>query len=195
MNLRSRYSRKTENRFPPKITAVLHYRRKNTAIFRFTASAKGVTAEKLKTAYRQKITTVLHYRRKHTAIFWFYRFRQSRYRQKRENGQPPKNYCRMAIPPRLCPPKKPLPTTTLKKMYNLFFLSRCHIISTTSFLPVGNTPYRKPQNTRTICTTPLQSILEAGLRSWQSFLVRLTSQFDAFFIQKNASETKATTNK
>ena len=107
----------------------------------------------------------MHYRRKNTAIFWFYRFRQSRYRQKRENRQPPKNYCRMAIPPRLCPPKKPLPTTTLKKMYNLFFLSRCHIISTTSFLPVGNTPYRKPQNTRTICTTPLKSTLEAGLHS------------------------------
>ena len=49
---------------------------------------------------------------KTTAIFWFYRFRRRRYRQKRENGQPPRNYRRVAIPPRLCPPKTPLPTTT-----------------------------------------------------------------------------------
>ena len=47
------------------------YRRKNTAIFWSHASAKVITAEKLKTAYRQKITAVLHCRRKHTAIFWF----------------------------------------------------------------------------------------------------------------------------
>ena len=61
-------------------------------------------------------------------------------------------------------------------------------------LPVGNTPYRKPHNARTICTTPLQSILEAGIHSRQSFLVRLTNHFDAFVNPKNASETKATTN-
>ena len=42
-----------------------------------------------------------------------YRFRQSRYRQNRKKCQPPENYRRMAIPPRLCPPKKPLLTTTL----------------------------------------------------------------------------------
>ena len=39
---------------------------------------------------------------------------------------------------------------------------------------------------------PLQSILEAGLLLRQSFLVRLTNQFDAFVDPKNASETKAT---
>ena len=43
-----------------------------------------------------------------------YRFRQSRYRQKRENRQPTKKYRCMAIPPRQCPPKKALPTTTLE---------------------------------------------------------------------------------
>ena len=75
----------------------------------------------------------------------------------------------------------------------MFFLSKSHTISTTHILPVGNTPYRKPRNTRTICTTPLQSVLEAGLHSRQSFLVvRLTNQFDAFFNPKNASETIAT---
>ena len=42
-----------------------------------------------------------------------YPFRQSRYRQERETRQPPENYRRMAIPPRLCPPKKPLPMTAL----------------------------------------------------------------------------------
>ena len=49
----------------------------------------------------------------------------------------------------------------------------------------------KRQNTRTICITPLQSILEEGLQLRQSVLVRLTNQFDAFFNPKNASETKA----
>ena len=86
----------------------------------------------------------------------------------------------------------------IKKMYLvvyfdiLFFLSGSHTISNTHILPVGNTPYRKRHNTRTTrCITPLQSILEAGLHSRQSLLVRLTNQFDAFFIPKNASETKA----
>ena len=80
----------------------------------------------------------------------------------------------------------------IKKMCNLFFLSKSHTISNTHISPVGNTPYRKPHNTRTMCTIPLQSILEAGLHSRQSFLVRLTNQFDAFFNPKNAPETKAT---
>ena len=71
--------------------------------FGFTASVKVVTAKKRKTAYCRKIT----------AIFCFYRLRQSRYRQKTKNRLPPKNYCRMALPPRLCPPKKALPTITL----------------------------------------------------------------------------------
>ena len=75
----------------------------------------------------------------------------------------------------------------IKKMYNLFFLIRSHNISTTYILPVGNTPYRKPRNTRTTCATSLQSILESGLHSRQSFSV---NQFDAFN-PKNASETKA----
>ena len=34
---------------------------------------------------------------------------------KKKNRLPPKNYRRMALPPRLCPPKKALPTITLKK--------------------------------------------------------------------------------
>ena len=67
--------------------------------FGFTASAKVVTAEKWKIAYRQKNTGVLHYRRKNTAIFRFYRFRQSRYRQKREKRQPPENYRRRETAP------------------------------------------------------------------------------------------------
>ena len=50
-----------------------------------------------------------------------------------------------------------------------------------------NTPYRKTHNTRTMCTTPLQSILEAGLYWRQSLSVRLTYQFGAFFNPKNAS--------
>ena len=62
------------------------------------------------------------------------------------------------------------------------------------YIPVGNTPYRKRHVTRTISTTPQQSIVEEGLHSPQSFLVRLTNQFGAFFNPKNASETKATNN-
>ena len=58
------------------------------------------------------------------------------------------------------------------------------------YLPVGNTPYRKPHNTPAVCTTPLQSILEAGLHSRQYFWVGLINQFDAFN-PKNALETKA----
>ena len=77
----------------------------------------------------------------------------------------------------------------------LFLLSRSQTISNTYILPVGNTPYRKRRNTRTICITPpLQSILEEGLHSRQSFWVRLTNQFDAS-TQKTPQETKATTNK
>ena len=45
-----------------KITATLHYRRKNTASFWFTASAKVVTAKNKKTANRLKITAVWQYR-------------------------------------------------------------------------------------------------------------------------------------
>ena len=59
-------------------------------------------------------------------------------------------------------------------MYNLVFLSRSHTISNTYILRVASTPYRQPHNTPTICTMPLQSILEAGLHSRQSFLARLT---------------------
>ena len=35
-----------------------------------------------------------------TAIFWFYRLRQSRYRQKTKNRLPLENYRRMALPPK-----------------------------------------------------------------------------------------------
>ena len=66
----------------------------------------------------------------------------------------------------------------------LIFLSRSHYsISNTCILLVGNTHYRKPHNTRTICTMPLQSILEEGLHSRQSFLVRLTNQSIRRFLQ------------
>ena len=37
--------------------------------------------------------------------------------------------------------------------------------------PAGNMPYRKRHNTRTICITPLQSILEYGSHSRQTFFV------------------------
>ena len=80
-----------------------------------------------------------------------------------------------------------------KKICTSFFLSRSHVISDTYILPVvGNTPYRKHHNTRTICITPLQSILVEGLHLRQYFLVRLTNQFHALLNPKNASETKAT---
>ena len=58
-------------------------------------------------------------------------------------------------------------------------------------LPARNTTNRKRHHTQTICITPLQSILEEGSHSRQSFLARLTNRFDAFFNSKNASETKA----
>ena len=48
-----------------------------------------------------------------TAIFWFHRLRQSRYRQKTKHRLPPNNYRRIALPSRLCPRKKALPTITL----------------------------------------------------------------------------------
>ena len=118
---------KRKTAYHQKITAVLHYL-KIPLYFGFTASAKVITAEKWKTAYRQKITAVLHYRRKNTAIFLFHRFRQSGYRQKRENRQPPKNYRLMAIPPRLRPPKKTLPTTT-RFFFGKFGLKGSHISS------------------------------------------------------------------
>ena len=69
------------------------------------------------------------------------------------------------------------------------------ILLLTHILPVGNTPYRKRHSSsRTICITPplLQSILE-GLRSWQSFLVRLTNLFDAFFNRKTPQRRKLLT--
>ena len=76
--------------------------------------------------YRRKMKNRLppkSYRRialppkKYRHIF-VYRFRLSRYRRKRENRHPPKKKRRMAIRPRLCPPKKPLPMTTLEKRKN-----------------------------------------------------------------------------
>ena len=75
----------------------------------------------------------------------------------------------------------------------------CHTISNTYILPTGKTPCQKHRNTPAKNTvtpdqyvlTPLQSMLEAGLHSRQSFLVGLTTQFDAFFNPKTASETGA----
>ena len=69
------------------------------------------------------------------------------------------------------------------------------ILFPTYVLPAGHTPYWKRHNTRAMCITPLQPILEEGLHSRQSFLVRVTNQFDAFVNPKNASEKKATRNK
>ena len=72
----------------------------------------------------------------------------------------------------------------------MFFVSRSHNISNTHILPVGKTPYRKPCNTRTICTTHLQSISEPGLHSRHSFLVKLPNQRDAFFNPKTPERRK-----
>ena len=105
LSLRSRYRQK-KNVYRPKITAVWHYRRIITAIFWFYHLRQSLYRQKTKTAYRQNITAVWHYRRKVTVIFWFYRLRQSCYRQKTKNRLPPKNYRRMALPPRLCSPIK-----------------------------------------------------------------------------------------
>ena len=80
----------------------------------------------------------------------------------------------------------------IKKTIFCSFWAEAMLFLTHIYFPVGNTPYRNPHNTRVVCTTPLQSILEAGFHSRQSFLVRLTNQFDAFFNSKNAPETKAT---
>ena len=66
-----------------------------------------------KTPCRQNISTVWHFRRNNNVIFLFYRFHQSRYRQKKTKPSTAKNYRHMAITLRLCPPKKPLPGTTL----------------------------------------------------------------------------------
>ena len=84
--------------------------------------------------YRRKTKNRLtpkHYRRialptkkyRHISVC---RFRQSRYRRKMKNRLTPKNYRRMAISPRLCPPNKTLPTTTL----NIF---TCDIFNVHSF--------------------------------------------------------------
>ena len=74
-------------------------------------TAKVVTAEKRKTAYRQNNTAVLHYRRKNTAIFWFYRFHKknnanSRYSQK----VPPTLDTAQNVPPTLDTAQKVPPT-------------------------------------------------------------------------------------
>ena len=73
---------------------------------------------------------------KNTAIFWFYRLRQSRSRQKGENRQPPKNYRLMATRPRLCPPKKPLPTTTLYFRLHGLYLAVLFIALNIYMLPL-----------------------------------------------------------
>ena len=81
-----------------------------------------------------------------------------------------------------------------KKWCIFFFLSRSRTISNTCILPAGNTPYWKSKTREQYDVLRLCSLsyLEEGLHSRQSFLVRLTNQFDAFFNPKNASETKAT---
>ena len=76
---------------------------------------------------------------------------------------------------------------------SIFFLSRSNTISSI-FLAVGNTPYGKRHISRTKLGNPLQSIFEESSRSRQSFWVLLSNQFDAFFNQKNTSDTNATNN-
>ena len=105
-------------------------------------TARVVTAEKRKTAYRQNIAAVLLYRRKNIAIFGFYRFRQKipptldtakKYRQLsippkeyRQLSIPPKRYRRRWIPPKryhryLIPPKRYRVHWIPPKKYRLFF--------------------------------------------------------------------------
>ena len=60
--------------------------------------------------------------------FGFSASRQSRYCQKTKNRLPPKNYRRMALPPRLCPPKKALPTITLNEQLIENFLLGISVI-------------------------------------------------------------------
>ena len=71
------------------MTAVLHYRRKNTAILWFTACAKVVTAKKWKTAYRQKLPLYCV-----TAMFWF-----TAYAKVITAKKPPKRHRRMSTAP------------------------------------------------------------------------------------------------
>ena len=104
--------------------------------YRLVLSLRSRYRQKTQTAHHRKIIGVWYYRRKNTAIICFFRLRKSRYRQNTKNRLPPKNYRqilvipppqkllppknenrllpklfrRMALPPRLCPPKKALPT-------------------------------------------------------------------------------------
>lgn len=78
-------SPKKEKPLPPKTTAALNYRRKNTAIFwHYRLHQIRYRQKNDKTADRQILPPyhVLHYRRKPTDILRFYHFRQSRHRLK-----------------------------------------------------------------------------------------------------------------
>ena len=101
------------------ITAVLYYRRNKTPYFGLLLPPKSLPPKNAKPPTAKKLPPYCIAAEKMHPYFHIlvYRFRQSRYRQKRENRQPPKNYRRMAIPPRLCPRKKTLPTTTLKNWF------------------------------------------------------------------------------
>ena len=125
LNLRSRYRRKTKNRLPQKNLPPYCVTGKQLPPYCITAEKRPpylglpLPPNSLPPKNEKSPTAKKNYRRialppKNYRHILVYRFRQSRYRQKRENRQPPKNYRRMAIPPRLCPPKRPLPTTTLK---------------------------------------------------------------------------------
>ena len=114
LGFRSRYCQKTKTRLPLKNyrcmalpPKIYHH------ILFLPPPPKSLPPKKRNTAYRRKTTAVWHYHGKITTIFWFYRLRQSRYRQKSKNRLSPKHYRRMTLPPRLCPPKKALQTITL----------------------------------------------------------------------------------
>ena len=92
------------------MTAVLHYRRKNTAILWFTACAKVVTAKKWKTAYRQKLPLYCV-----TAMFWFTAYAKF-VTAKNEKTANLQHVTAVCLRPRLCPPKKTSPTITVAKI-------------------------------------------------------------------------------
>ena len=78
-----------------------YYVQSHPPYFGFTASAKVVTAQKRKTAYRRKIT----------AILWLYRLRRSRYRPK----IPPYGITAQKVPPSVIPPTKVPPCLSGQK--------------------------------------------------------------------------------
>ena len=122
LTLRSRYHRKTKNRLPQKITAVLHYGQTTTAVLHYRRKIPSYFGLQLPPKSlpprNEKPPTAKKYRRialppnkyRYSLVC---RLRQSRFRQKRENRQPLIYFQCMEIPPRMCPPPKTIPTITL----------------------------------------------------------------------------------